>query len=513
MAEPGVFTPYSSVAPLFDLAQDFNWVPELDQDRIQAYTAYDEIYWNYDQVFSLVMRGEFDKPVYIPAPRQIVDETAHYLLKDLNIAPTEGDDPNSALAQALKAFLEREQFYSRFHTAKHSGVARGDWVMHMTADEDKAEGHRISLVSVDPSSYFPIYDDDDVDTIKAVRLVEQIMKEDGSGTFVKLLQYTYETVGTPGALSRIVIREEVHLEVEGWFKGKAERKVIKRVLKPEPLDERITRIPVYHFKNMGWQGDPYGSSELRGVERLVGAINQSVSDEELTLALDGLGVYATDAPSPTDSEGKEVNWEIFPGVVLEVPGGNTFNRVGGVRTVKPLQDHIEFLQKALYEGTATFRSNAIDVQLAESGIALAIKFMPTAAKIEQRDLLGVDLLQHLFFEWKIWHEVFEGGSFSDEEIAVTLGDKLPINHTQVLNELNNMFDRKIISAKYYREEIARRLGYVFPDDIANQVLDEQKKLNELKIQLNPAAEDENQSNNRERPNESAGTEAGDGERP
>lgn len=506
MAPPGVFTPYSTVEPLFNGAEDFSWVPDEDHDRIAAYSTYDEMYWNYDQVFKLVMRGEFDKPVYIPAPRTIVDETAHYLLKGLTVGP-ENSDANSPLGVALADWLVREQFYSKLHIAKHSGVTRGDWILHLTANPDKSEGTRISVTSVDPSSYFPITPDDDPDDIQGVRLVEHILMPDGTA-LVKMLQYSYEYYGSAGAINRRVIREELHLEVEGWFKGKAERKVIKRIMKPQALDDRITRIPVYHFKNMAWQGDPFGSSELRGVERLVGAINQSVSDEELALALEGLGVYATDAPKPTNEAGEEEEWEIFPGIVLEVPGQSTFNRISGIKSVEPMQDHIKLLQDSLFEGTATFRSAAVDVQLAESGIALAIRYMPTLAKIEQRDSLGVDLLNHFFYEWQRWWDVYEEQDLSGEKVAITLGSKLPVNHTEVLNELNNLIDRKIITRQYYREEMARRLGYVFPDNMGALVLEEEKKFMALGIQLNPAAE-KNKSNNQDRPNESAGTEAGE----
>lgn len=507
MSDPGVFTPYSTVKPLADTMQDVSWLPEEEQDRIQAYQTYEEMYWGFTEVFKVQMRGTFDLPVYVPNARTVVDETAHYLLKGLRVGPADlkSTDP---LNVALQKFLKREQFYSVFHENKQAGVARGDFVFHMTADDTLPEGERISLTAVDPAAYFPIWNDEDPDILEGVMLVEQIVMP-GGDVNVKVLRYMYDRSGE----TRQVVREEAILQMRDWFDGKR-RVVVKRLIKPTPLDPAIQRIPVYHFRNRTWQGDPYGSSELRGHERLLGAVNQTVSDEELALALEGLGVYATDAPPPTrvvNGVVTEEPWTIAPGVVLQIPGMNSFARVQGVRSVEPFLNHIDMLERHLFEGSATFRSSVVDVQLAESGIALAIKFMPTLAKIEQRDEAGLSLLDHLFFEWKVWHSVFEGEDFTDTEIELTLGQKLPTNRVETLNELNNMVDRRIVTREYYRQQMALRLGWVFPPDMGQQVLEEEKLFQELAIQANPAREgqeeDGNQSNNADRPNESAGTEA------
>lgn len=497
MSDAGVFTPYSTVIPLADLVQDVTWLPQEEQPRIQAYQTYDEMYWNFPEVYKVEMRGTFDMPVYVPNARTVVDETAHYLLKGLIIGSADPNNTDEMQVQ-LRAFLKRNQFYSIFHENKISGVCRGDWIFHMTADDTLPEGERISISTVDPAAYFPIYNDEDPDVLEGVMLVEQILQPDGE-TVVKVLRYMYDREGE----TRLVIREEAILKMEGWFDGQR-RVILKRLLPPEALDPRIQRIPVYHFRNRTWQGDPFGSSELRGHERLLAAINQTVSDEELGLALEGLGVYATDAPQP------EGGWTIAPGVVLEIPGLNNFTRVQGIRSVDPFLAHIEMLENHLYEGSATFRSSRVDVQLAESGIALAIKFMPTLAKIEQRDLAGLDLLNHLWHEWQVWHSIFEGGDFTDTEIELTLGQKLPTNRVETMNELNNMVDRRIISRAYYRQQMALRLGWVFPPNMEEEVIAEEEKFQALRIQANPAREgqeDDNQSNNADRPNESAGTEA------
>lgn len=513
--DPDIITPYSTVMPL--VVEEVTWVPEEDRERLASYDQYEKMYWSELRAFKLSMRGTNDQPVYIPNPRTVVNETAHYLLKGLQIQPEDGD-LNSDLGKTLKAFFKREKFFSKFHTAKWSGVVRGDWILHLTADPTKPVGSRISINSVDPASYFPEHDDDDLDRVIAVRLVEQFTGAADGKPYVRELRYAYVDVNGV----RRVARAQRVLELEGWWKGEAAK--VKQVeLKEELLPEDITTIPVYHFKNIDWQGQPFGSSELRGFEFLLSSINQSASDEELALALMGLGVYATDAPTPTNDNGDEVAWELAPANVLEVPTGSAFNKIKGVDTVAPMIDHITMLTDALFEGSATFRTGQVDVAVAQSGVALAMKFLPTLAKLEQRDWDGQAVLEQLFFDWKFWLKAFEEGSdFTDKEIAVTLGEKLPTNRTDKLNELNNMLDRMVIDREFYRSEMTK-LGYVFPDGMRERVRKEQEELAKARMfespvnGADPSTPGGNPANNNSggnrganntgRPNESGATEA------
>lgn len=512
--DPNAMTPYSTVSPFF--IEDVPWVPPLEQERIQSYETYERIYWSEPKAFRLVMRGTNDQPIYVPSARTVVNETAHYLLKGLKISPLDkADDPTAPLTAALLKFIDRERFYAKFHTAKKSGVVRGDWVMHITADPNKPEGSRLSINSVDPASYFPIYDEDDLDRIIGVDLVETIMAEDGK-IYVKRLRYKYEldvdgnmVIDAEG--HRTVFREEAVLELENWWDDELQE--ITEIIFPEEPLEGIPTIPVYHFKNIDWQGQPFGSSELRGFESLMGSINQTMSDEELSLALMGLGVYATDAPHPTDEDGDEEDWVIAPASVLEVPTGSKFEKVDGVTSVEPMQNHMDALADWLFEGSATFRTSAVDIQLAESGVALAIKFLPTLAKLEERDWTGVATLKNLWYDWKFWHKEYEGEDFTEQEIVVTLGDKLPTNRVEVLNELNNMLDRMVIDRKFYREQLTKRLGYEFPADMEQRVLKEQEALTKARMFESPVNGDNpnpSTANNSGRPNESSGTEADNG---
>jgi len=522
------FSPYSSLAPFSrsggELVGFGSWYPAEEAARVQAYEKYDEIYWNDDTQFSLrLLEGE--QPLYIPNARTIVDTTSYYLLKGLRIK-LEDPERDKACNSALTNFLKRELFYSRFHTAKHAGVARGDFVLHLTADPSKLPAQRLSLNSVDPSQVIPIYDPDDAEKLIRVHVIDLYEDpEDPARKKIRKLTYEYKIVGGRKRVSR---SEGIYILNEKWWGNHPE---LDKVTIPEGLlPLGIDVIPVYWFKNIEWEGQLYGSSELRGFERLLQGVSQASTDQEAALGLEGLGVYATDGGRPVNELGAEVDWEIAPGKVMEVPTGSYFRRVEGLGSLKPSMDHINYLESKLREagGLSDVALGRVDVQTAQSGIALAIKFIPTLAKIEQRDTAGIGRLEQLFFDWKAWHKVYEGEDFTDVDIIAAIGEKLPEDRTATINELNNMLDRNVISIKYYRSKM-QELGYVFPDDMDEEIQKEQqKKLEQAQAAMaatNPAQSGDlppepgkggngtlppkpNQSNNRGKPNESAGTESG-----
>lgn len=524
------FSPYSSIRPF--LGELPSWYPEDARERVAAYVKYDEVYWNDDSQFELrVLEGE--EPIYIPNARTIVDTTSHFLLKGLTISVHE---PESRPEQkkALDDFLKREEFLSKFAIAKLSGVARGDFVLHLTADPMKPEGERVSINSLHPGVVIPVYDEENFERLLRVHLVDTIEDpNDSTKQLIHKLTYEYDFSGA----TRRVFREEAMFALDPKWYGPVPKKV-KTLIERAPLDERITTIPVYWFKNQAWESDPFGSSELKGFVKLIQGVSQAATDEQTALALEGIGVYATDSGRPVNDEGKEIDWVIHPARVMEVVSGSYFRRVEGVSTLKPFQDHINYFESKLFQGSGLtdVALGQIDVQTAQSGIALAIKFMPTMAKLEQRDLAGIAKLQQLFHDWKTWMFVYENTHFDDDaEIEITLGDKLPTNNVEIVNQLNNMFDRKIISKQYYRERMAQ-LGHSFPDNIEDEIRREQEEAARIMalsapqpLQANaeaaangqkppppssaggrqnaPRNTGPNRSNNRNRTNESDGTEA------
>lgn len=508
---------YSQWSTLAGLPSDTNigaWIPQEDQERVKAYRKYDQMYWNDPRQYSLrVLEGE--DPIYVPNARTIVDTTSHYLMKDMVLRVPQPDH-FSTLALRLQEFLDRETFYARFQVAKHTGIARGDFVFHLSANPLKQRFSRISLNSVNPSSVFPVWDSNSPDKMVACFLVEPIyvIGEDGQ-TETQVKKLTYRLVEALG--QRRVFREEAVYRVSPpWYSEDAENtSYLRHTIAPGLLDVNINTIPVYWFKNLPWDGQTYGSSDLRGIETILKAISQGTTDTQGALSLEGLGVYATDGGRPIDDNGNEVNWEISPGKVMEVPPNSKFWRVQGVGTISPMKEQLERLEKKMHEGaglTAVALGGG-DIPIATSGVALTIQFSPTLAKIEERDIFGVARLNQLFYDWKVWHQAFEQ-EILEGEIVPELGAKLPVNRVELVNELNNMLDRRVISTRYYRDQMAI-LGYKFPDSIESDIVEDV----ELAAKAVPLSQNDelnravngNNSNNASRPNESSGTETDDEE--
>jgi hypothetical protein len=473
MTSPGGFTPYSTL-DLFFPKQMPGWIPELiDQQRIESYLIYEQIYWNVPTTFKLVARGQEDKPIYVPAARTIIEATNRYIAPDFGFtivprADVSATMPDEVVAQATEAFADlftRERFFSKFSGNKRYGLIRGDWLWHLVADPTKPEGSRISIYPLDPASYFPIWHDDDLDRVIGCHIVDTFTNDDDK-TLIKRL--TYRKNETPGGAITV---EEAIFELDDWQGPKAKP---VQIIRPPQLVAGITSIPVYHIKNFEEPANPFGSSELRGVERLLGAINQSISDEDLALALEGLGLYATDAPPPTNDDGEPVDWILGPGRVVEHPPNTSFNRISGVGSVTPYQDHLGYLERKLFQalGVSDAAMGIVDVSVAQSGISLQLQFQPMVAKTNEKDQDILSVHAQMFYDLATqWMPTYEGLNFEGLKIMPRIGGKIPVDRVAKLTELNDMLDRQVISAAYYRLE-ASKLGYTFPDNIQDEIAQE-----------------------------------------
>jgi hypothetical protein len=196
------------------------------------------------------------------------------------------------------------------------------------------------------------------------------------------------------------------------------------------------------------QGGTFGSSEIRGLEGLQAALNQSTTDEDLALALMGLGVYATDsAGSPTDGQGNQVDWFIYPGAVLENARG--LRRVEGLTTVQPYTDHIGRLEGYLADATGATDAarGRLEVAEAESGIALTIKLAPTLAKADEKDQIIVDVHNQMFYDLvQMWLPTYDHINIMDVRVFAVLGDKLPVNRQSEADLVSGLVLNHIMSA-------------------------------------------------------------------
>lgn len=466
------FTPYSTLRGMMPATKP-SWIAnQLDQERILSYQLYEQIYWSVPETFKLVARGTEDKPIYLPSGKTIVETVNRFTATDMKVivqaqaGTTVADKIRLTYQQVWNNLFKRERFWSKFAGNKRYGLIRGDWLWYIIADPAKEQGSRISIRPLDPASYFPIPDEDDVDRIIGCHIVDTLTNDKGD-TFIH--KTTYRKPGTPDNPGQFITVEEGNFELDDWEGPKP--KPIK-IIRPVQQIAGITNLPVYHVPNFDEPANPFGSSEMRGLERIIAAMNQAISDEELALALEGLGQYWTDAPAPTDDDGNEVAWILGPGRVIEIPQSHTFNRTSGVSSVSSSQDHIKALQNWMRESASTpdVAIGNVDVAVAESGIALSIRFAPMLAHTAEKDVAITEVHDQMFFDLQNqWFPTFESISTPPGvEVITQVGDKIPTDRAARLQELNDMLDRGVISRKYYRDE-ATKLGYVFPATIDSEI--------------------------------------------
>lgn len=470
-------TPYSTAVPFLGTAP--TWLSADDAQRIQAYQLYEQMYDNVPDTFKLVQRGSDASPIYIPSGKIIVEATNRFLAKgyDFMIDPRVGTPQDQAqVAYSLQQLFKRELFYAKFATQKRYGLIRGDAVWHFVGNPLKPEGKRISIYEVDPGSYFPIYADDTLERVVGCHLVDRIPD--------------------PSDPSKVVVRRQTYRKMDNntvtsettlWEEGKWDDRTLAveelsqvGVLVPLfTLPPSITSLPVYHVKNSRVPASPFGGSELKGLERIAAAVNQAISDEELSLALEGIGVYATDSGPPTDDEGNEINWRMGVGRVVEVDEERKFWRVNGVGSVNPYLDHIRYLMGTMQQASAVpdIAAGNVDVTVAESGIALYLQLAPLLAKNaeKEQELLGVH--DHMLYDLvQQWFPAYEGLPAGIQVSAVSkVDDPMPVNREARITELLQLVAAQIISLEYARQELAK-YGYDFPDEMGETIVTEQTSL-------------------------------------
>ena len=470
-------TPYSSVKPLMGTLPQ--WLTAEDAERLEAYAIYEGMYRNTPQVFRLVQRGDEQNPIYLPSARTIIEAKNRYLAKgwSYTVVPTLGTpEERTALGLMLETLFRREIMKSKFATQKRWGLVRGDSVWHIRADETKPETRRISIDEVDPASYFPIYDPWNAERVLGCHLVDPVTNSQGK---VVIKRQTYRKEDD-GAISY----ERSWWEAGGWDDRDPDVTLKPAQSKDIPegedadaydLPSTITSIPVYHIKNNRVTGQPYGTSDLAGFETLIAGINQTISDEDLTLAMQGLGLYWTNSGPPVDENNEETNWKFGPGWVLEIDEESTFGRVQGVNTVEPMLGHIGKLEGSMREasGVPNIAIGNVDSQVAESGIALAFHMAPILSQNAEKEdeLLGV--MDHLLFDLvTMWLPEFEGFSTGARAIS-SVQDPLPVNRKAIMDEVVQMLSTEppLISPEYARTILQEKLGYQFTEEMGAAVVE------------------------------------------
>lgn len=229
------------------------------------------------------------------------------------------------------------------------------------------------------------------------------------------------------------------------------------------LPPTITSLPVYHWRNQAPPGETYGLSELSGLETVIAAINQSITDEDLTLVLQGLGVYATTASPPQDAGGNPVGWEMGPGQIIEMGAEDKFSRVTGVSTVAPFQDHMKFMgdEAMISSGIPEVAAGRVDVTVAESGISLQLQLAPILAKNAEKEQEILDISDHMLYDiCTQWFPAYEAVNAVLVSAATVVGDPMPINRDAKIQEVMLLFTSGLITIEMAQAELGK-LGYTF----------------------------------------------------
>jgi len=475
-------TPYSTARSMMGPLP--SWLPPDDAERISAYQVYESLYRNVPDAFKLVQRGSDQNPIYIPNARTLIEATNRFLAKNWTFAldPKMGTPEERELLQStLTNVFRREQVHAKFATQKRYGLVRGDSIWHLTVDEDKEPGKRISLYEIDPAEYFPIHDEEDNDRLVGCHLVTQFV--DGDATIIRRQTYRKEDDGG-------ISYELSWWELSAWDDRTGSGQELKKVNTPsgqeaisaEMLNPLVTSIPVYHVKNNRVPGSPFGASELEGLERIFGAVNQAISDEEVALAMDGLGLYATTSGPPVDENDEEINWRIGPGYVVEIDEGTTWERVSGVTSVAPNLDHIQYLEKSMRNaaGVPDIAIGNVDTAVAQSGIALSFHMGPLLAKNEEKELEILSVMDHMLYDiTTMWLPAYEQLSTAAQAVSI-VGDPLPVDRQATLAEITSLVDKQLISISYAQQLLSEKLGYEFPDEMLADVVEEQAALAEAR---------------------------------
>ena len=489
-----------------------NVVGETDQLRIAAYDLYDGIYHNRPETLELSKQGENAKPIYMPSGKKIVDSTSRYLCVGFDYFAKGANDETESVTEtggtvdqplvnqdsiesgnAIEAyfanFFVRERIKAKFATQKQYGLIRGDAVWYLTADPKKPAGERLSLHELDPRQYFPIDDPQDNTRVigcHIVDLVQDPTKPDDKDAKVARRQTYRKEYDANGVLIG------VSSERSCWEVGKWDDRILKpedMTVVPNPdqdvakfmLPGGIKSLPTYHIKNKRVPNSGFGMSELAGLETLIFAINQAISDEDLTLAMQGLGMYVTNAGAPQNSDGSAGDWAVGPGQVVEIGAEQEFTRVTGVSSVAPYTEHTKAMDDAMMQGAGIpeIASGAVDVAVAESGIALMIQMAPVLAKNFEKELEIILTIDQMFYDIvNGWLPGYEGIQPNNSVVTTIVDDPMPVNRDAKIQELMLLYTSGVITLAMVVKGLME-LGYTFssndPEEAAAEISAEQKQ--------------------------------------
>lgn len=497
-------SPYATVTPLARPVPA-HVTNEDDVLRVRAYSTYEDIWNNVPEAFAALLRAD-DDPLarrYLPMVREIVESINRYLAHDMETVwtPIPGntvtDEQIAEWRGRLDAFWAREEVGIKFMSSKRWTLIKGDGLLHITADPTKPEGGRIRISEVEAEQYFPIYDPADGERILGCYLVS-VVKDDSDEDVVQRIEYRKvvndaTSAALNGAPVGTVFYRLGFFELDGWDDRKPEDETTPVdapawAAIPEgaadpfagyALPTQITSIPVYHIRNRrrGGLAGRFGTSEIQGLESILAGVIQNATDEDLTVAMQGLGVYWTTSGKARDSSGKEVPWVIGPRSIAELEPDGELGRVEGINTVQPYLDHINLLNGSARGAAAApaVAGGSVNSEVSLSGVALRIQFMPVlAANAERESEMASKWSQILYDLMNMWFPAYEGWNPLPLQPSVVFGDPLPPDREAIIKEITDLLTAGVISKEFAVAYLAEKLGFQFPEGMLKVAQAEQQ---------------------------------------
>jgi len=483
MAEALLQTPYSTAMPFIVSAATGGWMDEYDRQRLLSYDLYDDLFHNDPAQYRIMLRSSDEKPIYVPTAKRVVGSLARYVGKGwgyrvLGADPlaTEEvvatDEQVAAAQQAFGQLFARERLLSTFRAGIPEWLRRGDWLWMITGDMNKREGRRISVRPIDPRRYFPLFNDPyDVGRITGQELIEEITIGEEIFMFVQ----TWLKASDPGHPNYEqeepeegfeILRSAQAYSLEDFADVDKRKPVNYEGNVAEEYLVGITALPIYHIRNNETSDDPYGRSDLSGLESIVAGINQTITDEDLSLAFMGIGMYWTDSGAPVDeTTGQVTNWKLGPKRVIEVGDGKKFGKVDGITSVEPFQDHAAYLKREAQSavGLSDVSVGTGSVSTA-SGISLAIQFSPTidAVKVKNEAINGV--MTQMFYDLKEWFVTYEGIDLGPVVVVSEADDDdlMPFDREARWKEIMEGVTAGVFTLGYAVSVLENEFGYEFP---------------------------------------------------
>lgn len=470
-----------------------------DQLRIQTYDLYEDLYRNATASLKIVLRGDDQAPIIMPNGRKIIEATNRFLGVNVDyLVEALGDEGARQEVELWWAdFWKREAFPAKFNSNKRWGLIRGDAYFYVYAEPEKVASQRISIKELDPRQVFEI--EDAIGNILGVHIVDKVQdfREPDKPEKQIARRRTFRKTD-----------EGITSELSFWTIGKWDDRTTKAVEVQERVpypdyDEEvfllpatITQLPVYKWRNQPPQNSNWGTSQLAGLETLLYALNQSLSDEDSTLVFQGLGMYVTDAAPPLDpNTGDVADWNIGPKQIIEISNGQRFERVTGVSDLSPFINHMNYINDGMTEasGTPQIAIGRVDVAVAESGISLQLQLMPLLAQNAEKELELITVLDQMFFDiTTMWLPGYEPEQFGNAEVMSQLSvvcvfdDPMPVDRAKKIEEIITL-DQANLILKSMSVAALRELGWKYPtvdpytgqaltdDDIAAMLLNQVKE--------------------------------------